>query len=202
MSTLSRPPRDIAPSEFFESWLPEQYKQLKTEQSSEVVPPDGSISVTLEGDGGGAWTVAMSGGELAVSDGAAADSILSLTQSVEDFRAIIAGDEPEGGAGLPANIDFAQMFSDPSALDLVKDVKGTINFEIPNFQGRTFAVSVMFNGTAEPAAGVSVDADTIAAIRAGQLAPPQAFFAGKIQLTGDTTLAMQLGMAMAARQAR
>jgi hypothetical protein len=200
MSTLSRPPRDIAPGEFFATWLPEQYKQLKTEQSSDAVPPDGSISITLEGDGGGAWTMAMVAGDLTVTEGTAADSILSLTQTVEDWRTIIAGDEPEGGAGLPANIDFAKVFSDPTALDLFKDVKGTIKFEIPNFKGRTFAVTIMFNGTAEPAAGVSVDAETIAAIRAGEMAPPQAFFAGKIQLTGDTTLAMQLGMAMAARQ--
>jgi hypothetical protein len=31
------------------------------------------------------------------------------------------------------------------------------------------------------------------------MAPPQAFFAGKIAITGDVNFAMQLGMAMMAR---
>ena len=200
MSTLSRPPRDISASEFFESWLPEQYKQLKTEQSGDATVPNVAISVTLEGDGGGEWTLSLSDGELAVRRTASAGALLSITQTVEDWRSVVAGDGGgDSEAELPSGFNVASVLTDSGTLDLIKDVKGSIRFEIPQFRGRTFGVSVMFNGAAEPAAGVSVDAVTIAAIRAGTLAAPQAFFSGKIQLTGDTTLAMQLGMAMAAR---
>ena len=46
---------------------------------------------------------------------------------------------------------------------------------------------------------ITLDTDTLKQMRDGTLAPPAAYFAGKIQLGGDVNFAMQLGMAMMAR---
>src|SRR5205823_4952732 len=104
------------------------------------------------------------------------------------------------------------LFLDKGAQQLLSSVKGTVRFEVTGYNGRTWALMVTFgmggaggsDGTGGAAATqadatISVDAETYAAILARTLAPPQAFFSGKVKLTGDASLAMQLGMAMMPR---
>jgi uncharacterized protein YbjT (DUF2867 family) len=50
-----------------------------------------------------------------------------------------------------------------------------------------------------PNASISIDAETYAALLARTLAPPEAYFNGRIRLRGDTQLAMQLAVAMLPR---
>ena len=94
---------------------------------------------------------------------------------------------------LGASID--KLLTSPALGQLLNGVQGTLRFEIPGFQGRDFATAVTFQGAAEPQATIRVDADTLDQIRSGALPAPQAFFAGKIQMSGDTAFAMQVGMA-------
>ena len=53
--------------------------------------------------------------------------------------------------------------------------------------------------TATPDASISIDADTYGRLRERTLPPAEAYFAGKVRMTGDTGLAMQLCMAMLPR---
>src|SRR5262245_40909893 len=58
------------PQEFFEQWLPAQFRNLRAGAGA-AAPPDITIGVSLLGDGGGDWTLAVRGGELAVTPKAA-----------------------------------------------------------------------------------------------------------------------------------
>ena len=81
-------------------------------------------------------------------------------------------------------------------------VKGLVRFEVHGYHGRTWAMEVKFGAQAEgdePDATISVDAVTYAAILARKMAPPEAYFSGKIQMRGNTSLAMQLAMGMLPR---
>lgn len=192
MTALNRPPSDITPQAFFESWLPGEYARLMSGLSA--TPPDLAACIDLSGEGGGAWMLSIRGGSLTVSQGQDTADVL-VRQSVEDWRLVtLEADNADIPVGS-ASIDKLLMHS---ALGQVLATRGTLRVEIPGFQGRTFAVAVTFQGANEPSATISVDADTVAQIRAGTLPAPQAFFGGKIQISGDVTLAMQIGMAMMA----
>jgi putative sterol carrier protein len=73
---------------------------------------------------------------------------------------------------------------------------------VTGYNGRTWWMHVKFGAgpwSPEPNATIGVDAETYSKMLARKLAPPEAYFSGKIQLKGDTSLAMQLGMALLPR---
>ncbi|RMH40158.1 MAG: hypothetical protein D6689_14710 [Deltaproteobacteria bacterium] len=195
---IERPPRDITPDAFFRDWLPAQYRAAAATTGT---PPDTTVVVELTGEGGGQWTVETHGGELTVRPGRAEQADLVLSLSVDDWRAALCGED--GAADLlPQQVDPAKLLvaADPQTRQLLEATAGTLTFEIPGFNGRTWSIAVSLKGSAEPAATITIDADTLAQIRSGELAAPQAYFAGKIQIAGDANFAMQLAMSLMARQ--
>ncbi|MGZ3426673.1 MAG: SCP2 sterol-binding domain-containing protein, partial [Polyangia bacterium] len=166
---------------------------------------DITVAVHLEGEGGGEWVLDVRGGSLSVraaGEGGPAPMV-QLWQSVQDWRALAVGEDG-------ANVDLAPpqasaldvLFVDPASRQILQAVKGTVRFEVTGYNGRTWGMLVKFGlqpGKAEPDATITVDAGTYAAILARKLAPPEAYFSGKISLRGDTSLAMQLAMAMLPR---
>lgn len=187
----NRPPKDITPQAFFETWLPSEYSRIKSELRQ--TPPDLTVRVELSGDGGGTWTIAIKGGVFQVTSGNSGEAALVLKQSVQDWRILSAGGDSDIDVGA-ASID--KLIANPAANQVLRTTKGTLRFEISGVQGRTVSAELMFNSAAAPAATIAVDASTLAEIRSGALPAPQAFFAGKIQITGEAALAMQIGMAL------
>ena len=206
MGSIERPPSDITPERFFEQWLPAEYRKLREAAKDHTVgrsgPPDVVVGIGLSGDGGGDWTLTMKAGELSAARGAPAAAGIGLAQSVADWRAMIVGEAggvdfaPRGGS--PMNM----LMGDSGAAELLAQLRGTIRFEIGGFNGRTWNIAVTFAGAAEPAATIAVDAETYGQMLSGTLPAPQAYFSGKIIISGDVNFAMQLGMAMMARMSR
>jgi len=197
---INRPPSDITPEKFFSDWLPAEYSSLRAQAGGAAAPPDTVVGVALDGDGGGQWTLAMKGGELSCASGLGDGREVTVSQTVADWRALICG---ESGAPdlVPGNANpvDALLAADAGAHDLLKDVKGTINLKVSGFNGRDWLLKVEFKGAAEPEATFAVDAETYGQMLDGSLPAPQAYFAGKIAITGDTGFAMQLGMALMSR---
>jgi putative sterol carrier protein len=198
MTTIQRPPSDITPKDFFESFLPREYERLKP--SGGPTPPDIKVQVQLDGAGGGTWVLALKGGALTVSAQAIPDADITVTQSVDDWRVITVGVANGPELTLPAGVSIESLLNVPPAIQqTLATTKGSLRIEIPGFLGRTFGLGITFHGAAQPAATLSVDAETLAQIRSGALPAPQAFFAGKILLSGDTAFAMQLIMTIMAQ---
>jgi len=203
MSTANRPPLDITPESFFTDWLPREF--VAEFGAGKRAAADITVAVKLTGAGGGHWVLDVKGGTLSVRapGSAGAQPMVSLEQTAEDWRALAVGEEG-------ANVDLAPpqaspldvLFVDPQSRQIMAAVKGLVRFEVTGYHGRTWSMHVKF-GTQpdkhEPDATIAVDAQTYAKMLARQLAPPEAYFSGKIQLRGDTALAMQLGMAMLPR---
>jgi SCP-2 sterol transfer family len=199
----NRPPRDITPTRFFSDWLPREF--ASEFGAGKRAASDITVAVDLEGDGGGRWVLDVRGGTLSVrgpgDEGPA--PMVQLWQSVQDWRALAVGEDG-------ANVDLAPpqasaldvLFVDPASRQILQAVRGTVRFEVTGYNERTWGMLVKFGtqaGRNEPDATITVDAATYAAILARKLAPPEAYFSGKISLRGDTSLAMQLAMAMLPR---
>ena len=194
----SRPPSDITPQKFFEDWLPGQYAQLA--EGIENPPPDITVNVDVTGDGGGQWTLSLAGGELTVASGQAPDAPIGFVQSVEHWHAVTTG-KAEEELGLAISDDsFAsvdKLLFHPAlgrVAAAITTIQGTLDLEITNSGTPKLAARLVFQGATEPQAAISVTTETLSEIQSGQIAAPQAFFAGKIMITGEATLAMQLGM--------
>ena len=199
----NRPPRDITPARFFTDWLPREF--TSEFGAGKRAASDITVAVDLEGEAGGKWILDVRGGTLSVrGDGEAGPApVVQLWQSVQDWRALAVGEDG-------ANVDLAPpqasaldvLFVDPASRQILSAVKGTVRFEVTGYNGRTWGMLVKFGtlpGKSEQDATITVDAATYAAILARKLAPPEAYFSGKISLRGDTSLAMQLAMAMLPR---
>ena len=201
--SANRPPRDITPARFFTDWLPREF--TSEFGAGKRAASDITVAVDLEGEGGGRWVLDVRGGTLSVrgpgDQGPA--PMVQLWQSVQDWRALAVGEDG-------ANVDLAPpqasaldvLFVDPASRQILSAVRGTVRFEVTGYHGRTWGMLVKFGtqpGRGEPDATITVDAGTYAAILARKLAPPEAYFSGKISLRGDTSLAMQLAMAMLPR---
>lgn len=196
MSTVARPPADLSCADLFSTWLPDVFARAR---AAGAKAPDVVMSVILDGDGGGAWTLRVAGGALSVADGADASALVTLRQPVADFRALVWG-EGNMDSLLPQQLDLTAALTGEVQLPTaaLAQVKGTLHLEVPGFVGRTWKASLMFGGAASPSATVTADVPTLEQLRSGALPPAQAFFAGKIAVTGDVPWLMQIGMSLAA----
>jgi putative sterol carrier protein len=200
MATPARPPKDITPKRFFEEWLPAQLSGLGP--FSQPL----TIRVRLQGDEGGAWDLKVGEAGLAIAAAGPApgsEPEVTVGQTVEDWKAITVGEAGAVDLAPPQSSPTDILFLDQQAQSLLGQVKGTVRFEVTGYNGRTWQLTVKFGGTpwrdgGDPDATISVDAETYAQILARTLPPPQAYFQGKVRLSGDVNLAMQLGMALMA----
>jgi len=192
----SRPPPDITPRDFFESWLPAQLAE------AEGTPRDLTVRVSLEGDGGGSWD--LRSGPAGVESGPAGEGEpeVIVSQTVADWRAIVVGEPGAVTLAPPQAGPTDMMFVGRMAQQVVGAVKGLFRFEVTGYNGRTWVLAVQLGlrpAGAAPDATITVDAETYAAMLARTLPAPQAYFQGKIQITGDLNLAMQIAMGLLPR---
>jgi hypothetical protein len=191
----ARPPADITPRSFFESWLPAHLPAGRG--------PDKplTVRVALEGEDGGVWDLDLSSSGLRVTTGGGGDPAVTLSQTVADWKAIAVGEPGAVNLAPPQASPTDILFLDQTAQQIVQLVKGTIRFEVTGYNGRTWSLDVTIGRQPAPApdATISVDAETYAAMLARTLPVPQAYFSGSVKITGDANLAMQLGMALMPR---
>lgn len=191
-----RPPADTTPARFFEEWLPAQMAGKKGPEKPL------RVRVRLDGEGGGTWDLALGAAGLVVTPGGAGDAGVHIVQSVADWRAIAVGEAGAVNLAPPQASPTDVLFLDAAAQKVVALVKGTIRFEVTGYNGRTWSIDVKLGPGGPPAspdATISVDAETYAQMLARTLPPAAAFFSGKVKITGDANLAMQLGMALMPR---
>jgi hypothetical protein len=196
MESHRRPSRDITPEEFFTSWLPAEIQRL----GSATAIPDMVVRMELTGEGGGCWDLHPSAGELQVTASEPADPppLVYLRMTVQDWRAIVAGEDGPVDLSPPSASPTDLLFVDSGSQQLLAMIDGTYRFEVRDYNGRTWTLIAAFNGAPAdpPVATIGTDAETYGAILARELAAPEAYFGGKITITGDAGRGMQVGLAL------
>jgi hypothetical protein len=199
--TQPRPPRDITADGFFRDWLPGVFASefgAGKRTASEV-----TVAVHLEGEGGGDWTLDVRDGVLSLRDGGEGMSpLVTLRQTVQNWRALAVGEPGSVDLAPPQASPLDVLFVDPASRQIMQAVRGTLRFEVENYNQRTWWMLVKFGQQAwadPPDATITLDAETYAQMLSRELSPPEAYFAGKISLDGDRQLALQLAVAMLPR---
>ncbi len=195
----ARPPRDITPRTFFEEWLPSVFAAEYS--GGRRAASDVTVRVTLEGEGGGVWDLAIAGGRLTVGPGGRGAADVALAWTVADWRAVAVGEPGTVDLAPPQASALDLLFVDSASRHVLATVRGAIRLEVAGYNGRTWSMLVKLGAAPgpDPQATISIDADTWGQILARTLAPPEAYFSGRIRLAGDTGLAMQLAMGMMPR---
>jgi hypothetical protein len=191
-----RPPREITPDAFFTSWLPAELTRL----TGGAGVPDMLVRITLDGEGGGTWDLTTRSGTLEVSAPQPGQQpLVTLMLTVQDWRAIVAGEDGPVDLTPPSASPTDLLFVDAGSQQLLAMISGTFRFEVRDYNGRTWTLTAVFGVDPPcdpPTATIATDAVTYAAILARELAAPEAYFSGKITITGDPGRGMQVGLAL------
>ena len=193
------PPRDLAPRQFFEEWLPGAVRRAfgGARRWGEV-----RVRVRLDGDDGGAWDLRVHDGALLVGATGQDEQPVTVRQTVRDWRATLFAEDGAVALRPPRASALDILFVDPQLRALIDELRGTVRLEVTEYNDRTWSMEVKFGEqepTATPDAVVSMTADTYARLKDKTLLPPQAYFGGLIRITGNTGLAMQMAMAILPR---
>ena len=188
-----RPPTEITPQEFFTRWLPDELERLGA-----ASVPDMTVRVSLTGEGGGSWDLTTSGGKLQVGV-SGARPLVTLLLAVQDWRAIVVGEAGPVDLSPPSASPTDLLFVDAGSQQLLATLSGTYRFEVTGYNGRTWSLTALFNdetASDPPTATLTIDAETYGKILARELAAPEAYFTGKIVISGDAGRGMQVGLAL------
>jgi hypothetical protein len=197
------PASPLPPASFFGEFLPRAFAEAGLPPGSEGL--DVKLGVELTGAGGGEWVFHVANGRLRVAQCPREATAFSIRQSVEDWRGALW--EGRGGAfGQQAMSIFrpgarveagpgSLSAPSPAALALLGGFDGLIRVIVAGGAGGDWQVDFKLGSGAfpeTPTTTVSIHAEDAEQMQRGELNPLDAFMAGRIQLTGDLTLVMQL----------
>jgi hypothetical protein len=198
------PDSPISAAEFFEAFVPARIARAGLADAAPGF--DLAWGVHLSGEGGGEWLYRLSGGEFGVSVGNCDAAAFKLIQSVDDWRGTLW----EGRGGVAARKALAIAGSDRVAgfaraagtadpdgdfVARLAELDGVLSTVVTDGPGGAWSLAVQFGPGPVPDEVTTTvtlshaDADALAS---GSLAPLEAFLAGRITISGDMLLMMQL----------
>jgi hypothetical protein len=194
-----------APASFMAEWLPRAFEEAGAPPGSEGISVE--LGVKLEGEGGGEWIFAIADGTLTIREGAREEAAFTYVQSVEDWHGALWGGRGgaigEGaarlfkpGSQLPAGA-VGQMGGAPAPAALVEMAKldGVIAMVVTGAEGGDWKVAFRLGPgpiPEEATCSIAITVEDAEALASGELDPMQAFMGGKMVVTGDMTLMLQM----------
>jgi hypothetical protein len=137
--------------------------------------------------------VNIANGEMTVAAQPATEPLMTISQSATDWARFTAGLSTVFGGD-------SRRPMGRSRIERVRGIKGSLRFVLTNLpDGGTWTCTLYFGAGPRPAEAqttITLAQDVATKMQAGQLEPQMAFMQGQIKLSGDTALAMQLGMAL------
>jgi putative sterol carrier protein len=159
-----------------------------------------SIGLVITGSQGGRWFLNVGGGRMEVGDKPACPVLFSCHQSYDDWCALTRAGSMFGGIGSGARDAGSATAFSGSRISRLRALRGTVQLAFSGDAGRDERRVILHFGDGEPAlppqVTVSMSEDDAAALRAGKLDPQAAFLQGRVKISGDVALAVQLGSAL------
>ena len=198
------PNEPMSPTDFMESWLPESFNDGDLEDL--LAKATGSLGISLVGEGGGEWLITLADGGASVSSGSRDGALFSIIQSVADWHGALW--EGRGGAIGKQAAKLFQPGSQrdwkpgeiggpptPEALEEIGKLDGLIRFQVTGGEGGDWCVDFKLGPGPvpdEPTTILEMAAEDSEAMDRGDLDPMEAFMGGKMLVTGDMALVMQV----------
>lgn len=178
------------PKEFFMEVVPEQFGSV-----AEGVD-DGPGSICFDIIDEGQWSLAIKGGELAVSEGVNDDTLAQVSIEGETWQEALArmldGNGPIGGGD---DGGMSNILANPQIASTLKAAQGTVKFVTTSDDGDNW-FAITFGGAEPnldtPRATLSMPREVAEDMANGEANPQELFMAGKIQIAGDMMMLMQL----------
>jgi hypothetical protein len=215
---LSRLPSEPVPSRVFvEEALPALFAELELgpderaldlEIGIVLTPDDTGEDGDAEADRGGAWTLHLVGGELGIAEGRGTGCVVTVVQSVSDWRAALWEGRPrlvadlvdalaESGPNALRAIGEANRPKNPAALEELRELGGMVEMVVSGEaeSGDDWRVALLIGPGPVPEtaqATVRLGAEQAEAIRRGVLHPLEALMSGSLRLEGDLGLILRL----------
>lgn len=185
------------PKDLIEVELPGHFNAVKSHLSDDQKKVSMKFGADIEGSG--QWTLTFANGELDVKPGLAPDFDIAIATSTSSFDAAL-NDNPDLANFDPAKIDFARLLKrlKPELADQVRQISGSLKMGLLDADEELMSATVKFGAAAPvaPTCEIYVQESDARELAEGGMNPQQAFMAGKIQIKGDMTIAMQLATIM------
>ena len=139
--------------------------------------------------------VNIANGEMKVEDHPLADPFMTISQSEADWARFTAGMAHTGFLSGQVRRPLGR-----SRIERLRAVRGALRFVLTGLpDGNAWTFTLCFGAgprPAEPQTTVTVPADLVPKIQSGQIDPQLAFMQEQVKISGDLSLAMQLGTAL------
>lgn len=207
-------PADVTPKSFYEELLPRFFQENRARAQSaapQASQINAAIRAVVEGEGGGTWTLRLSGGDFAVTPNGEGDAVVTFVQTREDWQvtinrglgALLTKIGSWGSAPpAPPTPGKPSMNLTPAKIERIKAMKVVMKIEITGFEGRSLRLAMLTGASQDgvaPAANITMTAADFNDMVAGKLPIQQAMMGGKVKLTGPGgPFAMQLGLVLMA----
>jgi len=193
----------VSPAELLEDYLPAALAEVDPPEAARAV--DLQLGVRLEGAGGGEWVVEARGGRFRVRSGSRADAAFSFVQSVDDWRGALW--EGRGGAvgqalsgifrpnsGEARAVAARGAPAIPALLQALARASGLLRVVLTHDDGDWRIDLKLGPGEIppEPSPTLSLRQDDADQFASGEFQPLEAFMAGRIRVTGDMGLVLQV----------
>ena len=199
------PRAPVPPAELLESYLPAAF--AASARADAVAGVSSVLGVRLVGEHGGDWVLELREGTLHVQRASREHTAFSYVQSIADWRGALW--EERGGAVGRAvaalfrpdapEIDAALSFvagegAIAAVLDALAPLRGLVRVVVTDASGDWHVALQLGPGEIpeKPTTEVTVSLADANAMATGELNPIEAFMAGRIRLTGDMALLLQL----------
>lgn len=205
MSTLPKP--GTSAQEFMESWFPKAFAEAAIPEETRRIAV--TLGVRLQGEGGGDWLLHLDHGALRVESAPVEAAPFALIQSLEDWRgclwegrggvfgrqaALLFQPDAASRAAATAGVGPARALS-PAILAQLQALKGTLRIVVSGADEGDWKVDFKLGEgptSAEPSTLLSVNAEDAEAMGRGELDPIQAAMTGRLQVSGDMALLIQM----------
>jgi hypothetical protein len=205
------PPQPIEPATFMEEFVPAAFAALGVAQLVGDLETDLALGARLEGEGGGDWLYRLRGGRLEVESGSRDEAVISVIQSVEDWRGALwegrggvfgrqAAALFRGGVSAVPGLETARP-PNFAAFEALRELDGLVRVIVLGGEGDArdpelnWTVDIKLGTGPLPADAtttVSLTEEDARALESGELDPMQAFMAGRVRVEGDMTLMLQM----------